>query len=116
MGIRLTDKALLALLRHSGGGRNPERIEKLDSHTVSVTGQALHRNDDAELSHIVGNNAPSKTISRLRWIAGLMALTLALLLSACIVGEGSESLQSDEMSATASATPAPAAQATPDDY
>ena len=78
MGIRLTDKALLALLRHSGGGRNPERIEKFDSHTVSVTGQALHRNDDAELSQIVGNNAPSKTISRLRWIAGLMALTLAL--------------------------------------
>ena len=113
MGIRLTDRALLALLRHSGGGRNPERIEKLSSHTASVTGQALHRNDDAELSQIVGNNAPSKTISRLRWIAGLMALTLALLLSACIVGEGSESLQSDELSATASATPAPAAQATP---
>ena len=113
MGIRLTDRALLALLRHSGGGRNPDRIEKLDSHTVSVTGQALHRNDDAELSQIVGNNAPSKTISCLRWIAGLMALTLALLLSACVVGEGSESLQSDEMSATASATPAPAAQATP---
>ncbi len=113
MGIRLTDRALLALLGHSGGGRNPERIEKFGSHTVSVTGQALHRNDDAELSHIIENNAPSQTISRLRWIAGLMALTLALLLSACIVGEGSESLPSDEMSATASATPAPAAQATP---
>ena len=113
MGIKLTDRALLALLRHSGGGRNPERIEKFGSHTVLVTGQALHRNDDAELSQIVGNNAPSKTISRLRWIAGLMALTLALLLSACVFEEGSESLQSDEMSATASATPAPAAQATP---
>ena len=113
MGIKLTDRALLALLRHSGGGRNPERIEKFDSHTVSVTGQALHRNDDAELSHIIENNAPSQTISRLRWIAGLMALTLALLLSACVFEEGSESLQSDEMSATASATPAPAAQATP---
>ncbi len=113
MGIRLTDRALLALLGHFGGGRNPERIEKFGSHTVPVTGQALHRNDDAELSQIVGNSAPPKTISRLRWIAGLMALTLALLLSACIVGEGSESLPSDEMSATASATPAPAAQATP---
>ncbi len=113
MGIRLTDSALLALLRHSGRGRNPERTDKFDSCSVSVTEQALHRNDDAELSQIVGNNAPSKTISRLRWIAGLMALTLTLLLSACIVGEESESLQSDEMSATASATPAPAAQATP---
>ena len=115
MGIKLTDRALRALLGHSGGGRIPEMIEKLNSHTVSVTGQALHRNDDAELSHIIENNAPSKAISRLRWIAGLMALTLALLLTACVVGEGSESLQSDEMSATASATPAPAAQATPDE-
>ena len=89
MGIRLTDRALLALLRHSGGGRNPDRIDKFDSRSVSVTGQSLHRNDDAELSQIVGNNAPPKTISRLRWIAGLMALTLALLLSACVVEEES---------------------------
>ena len=115
MGIRLTDRALLALLGHSGGGRIPEMIEKFESRTEPVTGQSLHRNDDAELSQVVGNNAPSRTISRLRWIAGLMALTLALLLSACVVGEESESLPSDEMSATASATPAPAAQATPDE-
>ena len=83
MGIKLTDKALRALIGHSGGGRNPEMIEKVDTHTESLTGQALHRNDAAELYQNVGNNAPSKTISRLRWIAGLMALTLALLLSAC---------------------------------
>ena len=89
MGIRLTDRALLALLRHSGGGRNPDRTDKFDSRSVSVTGQSLHRNDDAELSHIIENSAPSKAISRLRWIAELMALTLALLLSACIVEEES---------------------------
>ena len=50
MGIRLTDRALLALLGHSGGGRNSEMIEKFGSHTVPVTGQALHRNDDTEHS------------------------------------------------------------------
>ena len=115
MGIRLPDRALLGLIRQSDGGRNPERTEKLESRTQSVTGQALHRNDDAGLSPVIENNVPSMTISHLRWIAGIMALTLALLLSACAVEEGSETMQSDEMSATASATPALTAQATPDE-
>ncbi|MCY4437168.1 MAG: Gmad2 immunoglobulin-like domain-containing protein [Chloroflexi bacterium] len=46
------------------------------------------------------------TISRLRWIAGIMALSLALLLSACGATESTEELQSDETSAAGAATPA----------
>ncbi len=78
----------------------------MDSSIRSAKCQAEHRHDDAGIALGIGNDAPAMTISRLRWIAGIMALSLALLLSACGATEGSEELQSDEKSAAGAATPA----------
>ena len=96
---------LSTTLRHSGASRSPEGADKLDS--------GLRRNDYAEISAFAGRRRLCKTISRLPWFAGLAILALALLLGACATDAGSEPLQSDEMSAAASATPAQTEQAAP---
>lgn len=69
-------------------------------------GQTGFRCNDVELPLAKGQELLANTCFHLRWMAGLLALSLALLLSACAAQEGTETLGSDTVDATAEATPA----------
>lgn len=128
MDSGLLDRGLLAILGHrdertapyQAPGGNPAGAKQMDSHLVSSTEQDLRGNDgttsqrDSRFWSGVGGKLCEKddsatTLAGFRWIIGLAALTLALLLSACAAQEGTEPLQSGETSATAEATPTPQA-------
>ena len=72
----------------------------------------MRRNDYAEILAFSERRRLFKSVSRFPWFAGLAILALALLLGACAVDAGSESLQSKEVSASTPATPAQSEQAT----
>ena len=106
MGFGLLDRYSLALQRHTGAGRSPGGYVKVNSCFDSRRGQTGFRCNGVEIPSTKGQKVLANTCFHLRWMAGLAALTLALLSSACAAQEGTEALQSDETSATAEATPA----------
>ncbi len=76
-------------------------------------GRTGFRCNDVEIPLAKVQRVLANTCFHLRWMAGLAALTLALLLSACAAQEGTETLGSETVDATAEATPT--AQAAPDE-
>lgn len=87
----ILSRGILAVPRHSGAEQPFRRHDG-----------ALRRID----TQFRGNGGAATTLAGFRWIAGVVALSLALLLSACASQEGAEALQTGETSATAEATQA----------
>lgn len=77
--------------------------------------QTMFRCHDVELPFAKGRTVAANACFQLRWITGLAALSLALLLSACASAVLTETSQPGETSAAAAETPAPAAKATAED-
>ena len=82
--------------------------------SISSAGQVVSPRSHAKPLPAKGQVAPAKIGLSIRWIAGMLTLALALLLSACATQEGTESLPSGETGTTAEATEAPSAQASSD--
>lgn len=80
----------------------------------SFAGRVVHPSSDAKSPPAKAPAALAGIRTNVRWLAGILALALALLLSACAVQEGTEDLQSGETGATAEATASPSAPAASD--
>ena len=76
----------------------------------SFTGQVVRPRSNAEPPPAKAPEALAGFRTDVRWLAGILTLALALLLSACAVQGGTEDLQSGEAGATAEATESPSAQ------
>lgn len=78
-------------------------------------GQTEFSRSNVEILAAKGRDVLAKTCSYLRWTTGLLALAMALLLSACAAQGGTETLGAGAESATGEATPASTAEAAPAD-
>lgn len=113
MGSGLMSWGIHAILGGVSKGRSPVGKEKVVLCSNSFERQAVYQSNDVKLPPAKGRKVLANTCFHLRWMAGLLALSLAFLLSACAAEEGTETLEPGETSATAEASPA--AQATPEE-